>query len=70
MDETVLDQAILQPSTLERHSSGSDIDQQILENFENLQYIESDFDQALHKAYIQQSVEISSLTISTSFINP
>jgi hypothetical protein len=70
VDETVLDQAILQPSTPERHSPGSDLDQQILQNFEKLQDLASDFDQALHKAYIQQSVELSSLTISASSINP
>jgi hypothetical protein len=70
VDETILDQAILQPSTLERHSPVSDIDQQILQNFEKLQDLASDFDQALHKAYIQQSIEISTLTIFASSINP
>jgi hypothetical protein len=70
LDETVLDQAILQPSTPERHSPGSNIDQQILQNFEKLQDLASDFDQDLHKAYIQQSIEIYALTISSSSINP
>jgi hypothetical protein len=70
VDETVLDQAILQPNTPERHSPGSDLDQQILQNFEKLQDLASEFDQALHKTYIQQYVELSSLTISASSINP
>ena len=70
MDETGLDQAILQPRIPERHSPGIDLDQQILQNSEKLQDIASEFYQALHKAYIQQSVELSALTISVSSINP
>jgi hypothetical protein len=70
VDETILDQAILQPNTPERQSPESDLDQQILQNFEKLQDLASEFDQALHEAYIQQSVELSSLTISASSINP
>jgi len=70
VDDIVLDQAILQPSTPERHSLGSNLDQQILQDFEKLQDLASDFDQVLHKAYIQQSIELSTLTISVSSINP
>jgi hypothetical protein len=70
VDETVLDQDILQPRTPERHSPGVDLDQQILQDFEKLQDLASNFDQALHKAYFQQSVELSSLSIFATFINP
>jgi len=70
VDETVLDQDILQSRTPERHSPGVDLDQQILQDFEKLQDLASNFDQALHKAYFQQSVELSSLSIFETFINP
>jgi hypothetical protein len=53
VDETILDQAILQPSTPERHSPRSDLDQQILQKYEKLQDLASHFDQAFHKAYIK-----------------
>jgi hypothetical protein len=56
VDETILYQAILQPNTPERQSFESDLDQQILKFFENLQYLASYFYQALHEAYIQQSI--------------
>jgi hypothetical protein len=57
------------PTKSERQSLESDLDQQILKNFDKLQDLASYFDQALHEAYIQQSVELSSLTISASSIN-
>jgi hypothetical protein len=69
VDETILDQAILQPDTPKRQYLELDLDQQILQNFEKLQDLSLDFDQALHESYIQQSVEIFSLTISASSIN-
>jgi hypothetical protein len=70
VDETILDQAILQPRTRERHSPGVDLDQKRLQNFEKLQDLASYFDQDLHKAYIQQSIERFSLSISAASINP
>jgi hypothetical protein len=70
VDETVLNQVVFQPNTPERQSPESDLDQPILQNFENLQDLASDFYQSLHEAYIQQSVELSALTIYGSSINP
>jgi hypothetical protein len=70
LDETILDQAIIQPRNPEKISPRIDLDQQILQDFEKLQDLASDFDQYLHKSYIQKSVELSSLSISASSISP
>jgi hypothetical protein len=73
VDEPILDNAIIQPNTPERQYFESYLDQQILQNFENLQDLTLDFDQDLHESYIQQSIELSSLTISassTQLVNP
>ena len=69
LDETVLNQDILQPGISEIQSLESDLDQQILQNLGKLQDLASDLNQDLYEAYIQKSVEISALTISASSIN-
>jgi hypothetical protein len=70
VDEIVLDQTILQPRTPERISPGTKFDQRILQEFEKLQDLESNLDQALYKAHFQQSVELSAISIVASFVNP
>jgi hypothetical protein len=70
VDEIVLDQTILQPRTPERVSPRIDFDQQILQDFEKLQYLASNRDHALYKDHFQQFVDISALSIAAASVNP
>jgi hypothetical protein len=53
VDEIVLDQTFLQPKTPKRLSPRTYFDQKILQEFEKLQDLASDLDQALYKAHFQ-----------------
>jgi hypothetical protein len=70
VDEIVLDQTILQPRTPERLSPKTEFDQRILQEFEKLQDLASNLDQALYKSYFQQSVDLSTISIVATSINP
>jgi hypothetical protein len=70
VDEIVLDQTFLQPKTPERLSPITDFDQKILQEFEKLQDLASNLDQALYKPHFQQSVEISAISIVAASVNP
>jgi hypothetical protein len=70
VNEIVLDQTILQPKTLERLFHGTDFDQRILQEFEKLQDLASNLDQALYKTHFQQSVELSAISIAATSVNP
>jgi hypothetical protein len=68
VSETILDQTILQPRTLEILSPRIEFDQRFLQEFDKLEDLVENLDQALYQAHFQQSVELCSLTIVTSSI--
>jgi hypothetical protein len=53
VNETVLDQTILQPRTLERISPITDFDQWFLQEFKKLEDLVSNLDHALYKSHFQ-----------------
>jgi hypothetical protein len=70
VSETVLDQTILQPRTPEILSPRADVDQRFLQEFDKLEDLVENLDQALDKAHFQQSVELSALTIAATSVKP
>jgi hypothetical protein len=68
--ETVLDQTILQPRTPEILSPRADVDQRFLQEFDKLENLVANLDQALYQAHFQQSVELSALTIVAASVKP
>jgi hypothetical protein len=68
ISETVLDQTILQPRTPEILSPREEFDQRFLQEFNKLEDLVANLDQALYQAHFQQSVELSSLTIVAASI--
>jgi hypothetical protein len=70
VSETVLDQTILQPRTPEILSPRADVDQRFLQEFDKLEDLVENLDQALDKAHFQQSVELSALTIVAASVKP
>jgi len=70
VSETVLYQPILQPGTPEILSPRADIDQQFLQEFDKLENLVANLDQALYQAHFQQSDKLSSLTIVAAFVRP
>jgi hypothetical protein len=59
----VLDQTILQPKTPGILSPREDVDQRFLQEFDKLEDLVENVDQALDRAHFQYSAELSSLTI-------
>ncbi len=53
MDETMLGQSMLQPYISEGRSIEPNFDQQVLQNFNKLQDLVSEFYQVVHEAYVQ-----------------
>jgi hypothetical protein len=53
VSETVLDQTILQPKTPEILSPRADVDQRFLQEFDKLEDLVANLDQALDKAHFQ-----------------
>jgi hypothetical protein len=70
VNEIFLDQTILQPRTPERLSPRTNFDQRFLQEFKKLENLVSNLDKSLYKAHFQQSVELSSLTIAVTSVNP
>jgi hypothetical protein len=66
----VLDQTILQPKTPEILSPRADVDQLFLQEFDKLEDLVANLDQALDRAHFQQSVELSALTIVAASVKP
>lgn len=60
---------MLETYIYEGQSVEPDLDQQVIQNFNKLQGLVSVFDQDVHEAYVQQSVEFSALTVATSAIS-
>jgi len=65
-----LDQTILQPKTPKILSPREDVDQLFLQEFDKLEDLVANLDQALDRAHFQQSVKISSLTITIASVKP
>jgi hypothetical protein len=70
VSETILDQTILHPRTPEIISPREDVDQKFLQEFDKLEDLVANLDQALDKAHFQQSVELSTLTIVVASVKP
>ena len=51
-------------------SPRADVDQRFLQEFDKLEDLVENIDQALDKSHFQQSVELSALTIAASFVKP
>jgi hypothetical protein len=68
--ETILDQTILQPRTPEILSPRAIPDKKFLEEFDKLETLVANLDQALHQAHFQQSVELSAITIAAASVKP
>lgn len=65
-DETFIDEWVLRPYISEHHSVDQNFDKKSLQQFEKLEDLVTNLDQAIHKYYIQQSVELSSLSFLVS----
>ena len=68
--ETFLDQTILQHRTPEILSPRVFSDKKFHEEFDKLETLAVNLDQALHQAHFQQSVELSAITIAAAFVKP
>jgi hypothetical protein len=64
----ILDQTILQPRIPEILSPRTEFDQRFLQEFNKLEELVANLDQALYQAHFQQSVELSTLTIAATSI--
>jgi hypothetical protein len=70
VSEIALDKTILQPRTPEILSPRADVDQRFLQEFDKIEDLVVNIDQALYKSHFQYSVELSTLTIAVASVKP